>query len=527
MKNRTRANRRYTICHSLLKLSVVSLFVLLGIMAIAASGQEQKAGYNAPFTVPKTWDDEAITSIELPLPQARISPVHVSSEFYYKIPVRPIYKTYAVYHPGKEPAGYMESLKQQEPVQIHLDFSKFKTEDEWIKAGELIFDAPIDYLTIEDSHIRELALFEKAGIPITKDGIFPFARYVVREKGKVELGIAACSNCHTRVMPDGSTILGAQGNFPLDRLIAYTFRAEAAKAPDAKTFLQEIRNVERAGFATPHLPADAYSRFEQMSLEEIATAHEAIPGGVFARQRASVFYPPHVPDLIGIKDRRYLDASGLVRHRNIGDLMRYAALNQGGDDLSRYGDLRPIEILRGKMPEPAGLGRYSDEQLYALALYIYSLKPPPNPNKFDALAARGQKIFNSEGCAVCHTPPLYTNNKLVPADGFKVPEEHKKLYDILPLSVGTDANLTMRTRRGTGYYKVPSLKGVWYRSMFEHSGSVATLEDWFDSRRLRDDYVPTGFRGAGVKPRAVKGHEFGLDLSAADRKALIAFLKTL
>jgi hypothetical protein len=39
--------------------------------------------------------------------------------------------------------------------------------------------------------------------------------------------------------------------------------------------------------------------------------------------------------------------------------------------------------------------------------------------------------------------------------------------------------------------------------------------------------VPTGFKGNGVKTRAVKGHEFGLELSDADRKALIAFLKTL
>jgi hypothetical protein len=56
---------------------------------------------------------------------------------------------------------------------------------------------------------------------------------------------------------------------------------------------------------------------------------------------------------------------------------------------------------------------------------------------------------------------------------------------------------------------------------------VATLEDWFDPRRLRDDYAPTGFRGAGVKTRAVKGHAYGLYLSAEDRQALIAFLKTL
>jgi hypothetical protein len=95
------------------------------------------------------------------------------------------------------------------------------------------------------------------------------------------------------------------------------------------------------------------------------------------------------------------------------------------------------------------------------------------------------------------------------------------------MSVDTDANLALNTRRGTGYYKVPSLKGLWYRGPFEHNGSVATLEDWFDPRRLRDDYVPTGFRGYGVRTRAVKGHEYGLSLSAEERKALIAFLKAL
>ena len=113
------------------------------------------------------------------------------------------------------------------------------------------------------------------------------------------------------------------------------------------------------------------------------------------------------------------------------------------------------------------------------------------------------------------------------APGFEAPEDHLKKYDILPGSIGTDPNLTMNTRRGTGYYKVPSLRGVWNRSMFEHSGSVATLEDWFDPRRLREDYVPTGFRGYNVKTRAVPGHEFGLKLSTEDKSALIAYLKTL
>jgi hypothetical protein len=231
--------------------------------------------------------------------------------------------------------------------------------------------------------------------------------------------------------------------------------------------------------------------------------------------------PAKVPDLIGVQDRRYLDATGLVRHRDIGDLMRYAALNQTADEMARYRDFVPREavpFILGKPPaDPGNLdtGRYSDEQLYALALYIYSLKPPPNPNAFDALAARGQQIFAREGCAGCHMPPLYTSNTLTPALGFT------------NLSVGTDPGLALKTRRGTGYYKVPSLKGVWRRGPFEHSGSVATLEDWFDPNRLNDDYVPTGFKGFGVKTRPVKGHQFGLQLPPDDKKALIAFLKTL
>jgi methyltransferase (TIGR00027 family) len=94
------------------------------------------------------------------------------------------------------------------------------------------------------------------------------------------------------------------------------------------------------------------------------------------------------------------------------------------------------------------------------------------------------------------------------------------------LSIYLDPFLALKTRRATGYYKVPSLKGVWYRGPFEHHGSVMTLEDWLNPDRVRDDYVPTGYRGL-TKTRAVRGHEFGLKLNAGDKKALIAFLNTL
>ena len=89
------------------------------------------------------------------------------------------------------------------------------------------------------------------------------------------------------------------------------------------------------------------------------------------------------------------------RQRAIGDLMRYAALNQGADQLTLY-DLSSSWRTRRTVYR----SRYSDEQLYALALYIYSLKPQDNPNKFDALAKQGYEVFMTEGCDVCHTPPF-------------------------------------------------------------------------------------------------------------------------
>ena len=54
-------------------------------------------------------------------------------------------------------------------------------------------------------------------MPLTLEGTVPFYRYVVREKGKVELGSFSCGTCHTRILPDGTIVKGAQGNFPMGR----------------------------------------------------------------------------------------------------------------------------------------------------------------------------------------------------------------------------------------------------------------------------------------------------------------------
>src|SRR6185312_9533265 len=211
---------------------------------------------------------------------------------------------------------------------------------------------------------------------ISKDGILPaFAGdYVIRKKGVVERGSISCATCHTRLMPDGAFLEGAQGNKPDGVLTDFP----SGRPPDPKfldflwtdfgaPWIQPRADFERSLMAIPH--ADQYA-------------------GVLSREGTSAIHPPHIPSLIGVQDIKYLDATGLGRHRSIGDLMRYAVINMGLDTLAHYGDFQPTTSQSA-----SGMGgedgtRYSDEQLYALALYIYSLRPPPNPNLVDARTRR-------------------------------------------------------------------------------------------------------------------------------------------
>jgi len=475
------------------------------------------------FDVPRTFDPQGMATFELPLAVPEFSPVHVSEDYYYSLPVRPIYRSYPVYHPEYEPAGYREMLLAAEP-EIVFDATTLETQEDWIAAGAEVFRAPISYNgpIVLPRDVSDPQWYADVGAGTTPDGIFPYARWVIREKGRLDLANVACAMCHTRLMPDGTLIEGAQGNVPFDLMFSHQL---AAGVP-----VQAARSVTNLLVAAPWAQTPDVM---QMSIDELIGAYAAVPPGVIVRQGTSLYYPAKVPDLIGIRDRKYLDATGFVIHRGPGDIMRYAAVNQTLDLLARYGDYIPAGTSDGSRPAPGdgtfvGTGsRYSDAQLYALALYLYSLEPPPNPNPMDERATRGQAVFERERCAGCHTPPLYTNNMLVAAPGFDPPPEHFERYDVLRRRVGTDPTLTMTTRRGTGYYKVPSLKGVWYRGPFEHNGSVATLEDWFDPARRESGYVPTGLAPPGGGPRPVLGHPFGLDLSDEDREALIAFLKTL
>jgi hypothetical protein len=502
-----------------------ALVICIALLGFSVSRQ-------AANEVPKLWDLKKLKSAHLPLVDRSIDVEPISEELYYKIPERIAYKTYPMYLPGREPKGYYEWLLQQDP-EIVFDASKIKTEEDWIKAGEIIYDMPQNFDGFIDSvvNMQELegmaAFLNSMHVPVAKDGSIPFFNLVIRKKGKIEAGTFSCGNCHNKVMPDGSVLKGGQGNYPFDAIFGGSLkgRAEGTQMPDSAANAM-ITGAFTGLFGAPwikHASQDFIKKPDWRNATDVLL--KTVPG-VMHRHSSAFGSPTTIPDLFNLKERKYLDRTGLIVQRDIGDVMRYAVLNQEMDFTNSYGGFKP-----DSSPDTAIVKRYtrfSDAQAYALAKYLYSLKPLPNPNKaLPELILKGSKVFEQETCIDCHTPPFYSSNKLTPAAGFIPPKEDFGKYDILDLSVKTDPGLALYSRRGTGYYKVPSLIGVWNRSALMHSGYVTSLEEMFNPARLKDDFMPSGFNPNVDKPFPVLGHSFGLYLSGDDKKALFAFLRAL
>jgi len=150
--------------------------MLLTAVALGGCSRQPSLSPALPFVPPKTFDDAAIRSIELPLAVADASPVQISSDTYYRVPIAPIYKSYAVYPPGREPSGYFASLQSRAP-EIAFDPATLTTDADWIRAGELVFDAPNGFGSIDpsraDMYLRDRKWYDHVRPSIAADGTLP------------------------------------------------------------------------------------------------------------------------------------------------------------------------------------------------------------------------------------------------------------------------------------------------------------------------------------------------------------------
>ena len=485
--------------------------------------------------IPRTWDEVALAEWPTPVAGLNVRPTDISAKDYYSLVVENL-RTYPVYFPGREPKGYWEMLQRVGPKPL-IEPEKLKTEADWIEAGRRVFDEA-DHLhlrTLDPKFVaaaRSLETFEQAGTEPLPDGTVFGSRWVPMKQG-VALSFGNCNNCHLVYLSNGTRVPGAptfaevsrtrdpKYRNPLINAVQFANRVVTGGVP-FRMGPEPLGMWLYRAYGVPWRKDDINERLKASTKAEYdALGRATVRGGGVPRWNGSLYYPAKIPDLIGIKDRKYIDHTATHLHRGIGDLMRYAALVS----FAETADYGPHHMLGEDTQRVQA--RLPDEALYALALYIYSLQPPRNPNLFDEKAKTGQTIFTREGCPMCHTPPLYTSNKITLALGFHSPQDRPATLDILPVSVGTDPGLALMTRKGTGYYKVPSLRGVWYRGHYLHDGSVASLEEMFDPGRVKETHVPGGWKPLGSQTHAIKGHEFGLYLDLAEREQLVAFLRTL
>ncbi len=129
-------------------------------------------------------------------------------------------RSYPVYFPGREPEGYWQSLQHRKPEPLIALGPR--TEAEWVEGGRRAFEemeVPGFRTTNAKliAQIRSAEEFTKLGGHAQKAGVVLGYRWVPTSTG-LALSISECSGCHTRIMPDGSRLHGAQNNDPGDDL---------------------------------------------------------------------------------------------------------------------------------------------------------------------------------------------------------------------------------------------------------------------------------------------------------------------
>lgn len=472
---------------------------------------------------PRIWDDEALKDWATPVAALGVRPGHYTAAEYYAVP-GDNYRTYPVYHPSREPKGYWEWLQQQKPQPL-VDKAKIRTQKDWIKAGRVAFeqlDNP--YFRTADPAVIARARDPKAykDVFLMRDGSIITNLWVVTDQGLM-LSERECSLCHHQIRLNGEVSFGAApGTTPpgvndtgpagVDLLpLAFT------RFFQGDTFPQSVWRQ----FTVPWAPDPRVENLKEKLTHSPRALFSPDPGGV-SRFHGSPWAMAKIPDLRVIRHSRYIDATATHRMRGAEDLGRYAAFVNGADPME-FGTYRVLTERQRQIPF-----RFADEVLFAIGRYLMSLDAPRNPSLAPKpLREAGRKVFQRAGCPTCHVPPSYTSGKLTLAQGYTPPPDHPNIEDVVRLSVATDMELAMRTRKGTGFYKVPTLRGVWDRPRLMHDGSLTSLEEMFDPARVKPDYVPKGWKGPDEDRRGVAGHTFGLGLNEEDRRALLAFLRSL
>jgi mono/diheme cytochrome c family protein len=168
-------------------------------------------------------------------------------------------------------------------------------------------------------------------------------------------------------------------------------------------------------------------------------------------------------------------------------------------------------------------------------------------------AARGEAHFVAH-CARCHSAANATDDQLFSVAEVGTDPNRAQLFDARQAGYYNDffgklkiegyQPATEPAVRSTGKYVAPPLDGVWARSPYLHNGSVRTMLELLTPGPARAksfrrgsrvfDEAAMGYLDEGpylfdtaAEGNSNRGHEYGIELSAEQKRELIEYLKTL
>jgi hypothetical protein len=159
------------------------------------------------IVVPNAWSDSDLAEWATPLPVLGARPGFFSEAEFYKLPVRPLYRAYPVYHPDREPKSYWEWVQKQPPKAL-LEPQKLHTQNDCLEAGRIVFQELYLAIGFPDliPLVRSAPALEQARIEMLPDGTPPNAtgswrqresngRFVASKPLDVQIALCCASFC--------------------------------------------------------------------------------------------------------------------------------------------------------------------------------------------------------------------------------------------------------------------------------------------------------------------------------------------
>jgi mono/diheme cytochrome c family protein len=347
-----------------------------------------------------------------------------------------------------------EKLRRGEPIEVDAKAPPLWDEKRptdmagWVALGrEVFFRYPLRVEVFIDWAFTHPDVAERVGVRADASGDYPGVVEFVNVDGKHALGIT-CAICHTNI-EDGKAVPGSARRVFDYGALRLAYHADT-KVPVAAEL---ARRMKTWGPGRADVTEDDDED------------------------------PVAIPDLWGLRHQSHLTQAGTIAH-------------VGPTALAIRQETQLLHSNHQKIRPPRALS-------FALAMYIYSLKPPASAAPADAASERGRATFTLK-CKGCHENEALGGPPIAAA------------------KIGTDPSLANGGARGTGTYRPPALLRVSAAAPYFHQGAVPSLEDVLSPARLEPSYARSPL---GKGP--VKCHEYGLDLPKEQRADLVAFLRTL